>query len=63
MVLNPKNLIGIDEFNQDFFNEIDKIENKISQNESFSSIIENIKTDVKNINEFAPDENKSTNED
>ena len=62
VVLNPKNLIGIDEFNQDFFNEIDAIENKISQNESFSSIIENINVDVNNINEFAPDENSSTNE-
>ena len=62
VVLNPKNLIGIDEFNQDFFNEIDAIENKISQNESFSSIIENINVDVNNINEFAPDEYTSTNE-
>ena len=62
VVLNPKNLIGIDEFNQDFFNEIDAIENKISQNESFSSIIENINVDVNNIIEFAPDENSSTNE-
>ncbi|WP_440691787.1 SurA N-terminal domain-containing protein [Candidatus Pelagibacter sp. HIMB1782] len=62
VVLNPKNLIGIDEFNQDFFNEIDAIENKISQNESFSSIIENINVDLNNINEFAPDENSSMNE-
>ena len=62
VVLNPKNLIGIDEFNQDFFNEIDAIENKISQNESFNSIIENINVDVNNINEFAPNENTSTNE-
>ena len=62
VVLNPKNLIGIDEFNQDFFNEIDAIENKISQNESFSSIIENLNVDVNNINEFAPDEYTSTNE-
>ena len=62
VILNPKNLIGIDEFNQDFFNEIDAIENKISQNESFSSIIENINVDVNNINEFAPDENTGENE-
>ena len=62
VVLNPKNLIGIDEFNQDFFNEIDAIENKISQNESFSSIIENINVGVININEFAPNENTNTNE-
>ena len=45
-----------------FFNEIDAIENKISQNESFSSIIENINVDVNNINEFVPNENTSTNE-
>jgi len=62
VVLNPKNLIGIDEFNQDFFNEIDEIENKISQNESFSSIIENINVDLNNINEFVPDENTNTYE-
>ncbi len=62
VVLNPKNLIGIDEFNQDFFNEIDEIENKISQSENFSSIIENINVDVIDINEFVPNENKNTNE-
>ena len=62
VVLNPKNLIGIDEFNQDFFNEIDEIENKISQSESFSSIIENINVDVIDINEFVPNENTNTNE-
>ena len=62
VVLNPKNLIGIDEFNQDFFNEIDEIENKISQSESFSSIIENMNVDVIDINEFVPNENTSTNE-
>ena len=62
VVLNPKNLIGIDEFNQDFFNEIDEIENKISQSESFNSIIENINIDVIDISEFVPNENTSTNE-
>jgi peptidyl-prolyl cis-trans isomerase D len=62
VVLNPKNLIGIDEFNQDFFNEIDEIENKISQSESFNSIIENMNVDVIDISEFVPNENTSTNE-
>ena len=62
VVLNPKNLIGIDEFNQDFFNEIDEIENKISQSESFNSIIENINVDVIDISEFVPNENTSTYE-
>ena len=42
VILNPKNLIGIDEFNQDFFDEIDEIENKISQGTSFENILENI---------------------
>ncbi len=62
VVLNPKNLIGIDEFNQDFFNEIDEIENKISQSESFNSIIENINVDVIDIREFVPDSEASSNE-
>ena len=62
VVLNPKNLIGIDEFNQEFFNEIDEIENKISQSESFNSIIENMNVDVIDISEFVPNENTSTNE-
>ena len=62
VVLNPKNLIGIDEFNQDFFNEIDDIENKISQGEKFNSIIENINVDVIDINEFVPNEKTNSNE-
>ena len=36
--LNPKNLIGLEEFNQDFFDEIDKIENKISNGSDFHYI-------------------------
>ena len=62
VVLNPKNLIGIDEFNQDFFNEIDDIENKISQGEKFNSIIENINVDVIDINEFVPNAKTNSNE-
>src|SRR5210317_85966 len=34
-VLNPKILIGLEEFNQDFFDEIDKIENRISNGDNF----------------------------
>ena len=62
VVLNPKNLIGIDEFNQDFFNEIDEIENKISQSESFNTIIENINVDVIDINEFVSNAKTNSNE-
>ena len=47
-------MIGLEEFNQEFFDEIDKIENKISQGDTFESIIENIKVDVLEIKEFTP---------
>ena len=63
VVLNPKNLIGIEEFNQDFFDEIDSIENKISQESSFNSIIEDKNIDVIEVREFVPSSNKQTNED
>ena len=61
--LNPKILIGLEEFNQDFFNEIDKIENRISNGENFQSIIQNIKVDITKIKEFTPSSAKKINED
>ena len=63
VILNPKNLIGIDEFNQDYFDEIDEIENKISQGNTFGSILEDINVDVVEVSEFAPSSNKKINED
>ena len=36
--LTPKNLLGVDEFNQAFFDKIDEIENKISKNIEFKTI-------------------------
>jgi peptidyl-prolyl cis-trans isomerase D len=62
-VLNPKILIGLEEFNQDFFDEIDKIENRISNGEGFQSIIQNIKIDITEIKEFTPSSTKKINED
>ena len=62
-VLNPKNLIGLEEFNQDFFDEIDKIENKISQGNSFESILENLSVVVTEVKEFTPTTNEKKNED
>ena len=62
-VLNPKILIGLEEFNQDFFNEIDKIENKISQGVTFEAIIENINANVLEIKEYTPSSTKKLNED
>jgi len=37
--ISPKNLIGLEEFNQSFFDKIDDIENQISKNIDFKKII------------------------
>ena len=63
VVLNPKNLIGLEEFNQEFFDEIDKIENKISQGDTFETILENTKVNVLEIKEFTPSSIEKLNED
>ena len=63
VILNPKNLIGIEEFNQEFFDEIDSIENKISQESTFDTILEDINVDIIEVNEFAPSSSKQINED
>ena len=63
VILNPKNLIGIEEFNQEFFNEIDSIENKISQGSTFDTILKDINVDIIEVNEFAPSSSKQINED
>ena len=61
-ILNPKNLIGVEEFNQEFFDEIDKIENQISQGNTFKSLIENIDVDIIEVNEFSPHSDERQNE-
>ena len=63
VILNPKNLIGIEEFNQEFFDEIDSIENKISQGSTFDTILEGINVDIIEVNEFVPSSSKQINED
>ena len=63
VVLNPKILIGLEEFNQDFFDEIDKIENKISNGNDFQSIVQNIKANIIEIKEFTQSSTKKINED
>ena len=62
-ILNPKNLIGIEEFNQEFFDKIDSIEDKISKELTFETILEDINVDIIEVNEFAPSSNKQINED
>jgi len=63
IILNPKNLIGIEEFNQEFFDEIDSIENKISQGSTFDGILADINVEIIEVNEFAPSSSKQINED
>jgi len=46
-VINPKNLIGVDEFNQVFFDKIDEIEIGISNDLELDAILDN--TDIKQI--------------
>ena len=41
-VINPKNLIGIDEFNQSFFDKIDQLEIDISNDVRFETIVKNL---------------------
>jgi len=58
-IINPKNLIGVEEFNQTFFDKIDQIEIDISNNLNFEEILSN--TDIKTINKtnFRYSDNKS----
>ena len=59
-IINPKILIGIDEFNQEFFNKIDEIENKISQNINFDTLLNDFNLTSKSYSNFSPiEENQS----
>ena len=59
-IITPKNLVGLDEYNQAFFDAIDEIDNKISKNISFKKIINelNIKPIIKK--DYINLENKET---
>ena len=41
-IINPKNLIGVDDFNQSFFDKIDQIEMDISNDIEFDTVVENL---------------------
>ena len=59
-IINPKNLIGIDEFNQSFFDKIDQIEIDISNEIIFDTIISGLEIrpiDIKNF-KFSSDKNE-----
>ena len=61
-ILNPKNLVGVDEFNQEFFDEIDKIENLISQGSTFDSILNSKDVEIINVDGYAPSSESLTND-
>ena len=51
-VLNPKNLVGLDEFNQAFFDKIDKIEIDISNEVEFKQIVSDLNVNFINVKNF-----------
>ncbi len=51
-IINPKNLIGVDEFNQSFFDKIDQIEEEISNEVQFETIVSNLKINSINVKDF-----------
>ena len=57
-ILNPKNLMGIDEFNQAFFDKIDQIEVDIYNEVPFETIVANLNIEPIIINDFRFSNNK-----
>lgn len=60
IVITPKNLVGIDEFNQAFFDKIDDIENKISKNIDFKTIVAELDITPILVNDYINLENKQS---
>ena len=52
VVLNPKNLIGTDDFNQTFFDKIDEIDIDISNEIDFKSIVSNLDIEPISVENF-----------
>ena len=51
-LINPQNLIGINEFNQEFFDKIDQIENSIMNGVTFDNIISDFNLNFKLIEDY-----------
>ena len=56
--ITPQNLLGLDEFNQAFFDKIDQIEIDISNEVNFNSIVNKLKIKSTSIKNFKFSENK-----
>ncbi len=51
-VINPKNLIGVDDFNQSFFDKVDEIEIKISNNLDLNEILKTYDIKTNSVSNF-----------
>jgi peptidyl-prolyl cis-trans isomerase D len=60
VILTPKSLLGVDEFNQAFFDLIDEIDNKISKNIDFKTITSEIDVNVITKKDYINLENQET---
>jgi len=60
VILTPKNLLGVDEFNQAFFDTVDEIDNKISKNIDFKTITNELDINVITKKDYINLENKET---
>ena len=58
--ISPKNLIGIEEFNQTFFDKIDEIENQISKNVDFKTIAMDLNLVPTSMTGYLNDNNEET---
>ena len=50
--INPKNLVGVDEYNQAFFDSIDQIEIDISNEVDFNNIVQKFDIESTSISNF-----------
>jgi len=60
--ISPKNLIGIEDFNQEFFDKIDDIENQISKNIDFKTIVQNLNLVPTSVTSYIGLDNERTTE-
>ena len=58
--ISPKNLTGLEDFNQVFFNKIDDIENQISKNIDFKTIAKSLNLSTTSITSYINTDNKNT---
>ena len=58
--INPKNLIGLEDFNQEFFDKIDDIENQISKNIDFKKIVSSLNLSATSITSYLALDNEKT---